>query len=335
MQNFTKRLSLLVIAGGFFVLSLGNTLVSAQSTAGAGGNGIRISPVRTDLTIKPGETSSLTLTVENITATSAEFEAIINDFVAGNNEQGQPALILDNNKFAPSHSLKRYISDIPNVTINAGESKQVKVSISIPNSAAAGGYYGAVRFSPAGSEKNNNNVTLSASVGSLILVKVPGDLKENLILDSFDVRTSEGAIGGSSLFVSSNSLYAVARFKNSGNVHEQPFGKILLKRGDKILQTIEINNTDPKGNVLPDSTRRFAVKLDKVGLWGKYTVQGNFGYGSGGQLISGSTSFFVFPLVYILIGVAIVALIAAAIFWLPRAVKRYNQNVIRRANRHK
>lgn len=336
MLKLSKRLSVLLLLVGVFITGFGGSLASAQST-GAAGNGIRVSPVRTDITIDAGQTSTVTLTVQNITSGSAEYQAIINDFVAGNNEDGQPALILDANQYAPSHSLKRYIAPIPNMTIDAGQSKQVKVTITIPKDAAAGGYYGAVRFTPVASEgKSNNNVTLSASVGSLILVKVPGDVKENVTLESFDVRTNLTEKGaGSAVFFSNKGLYAVARFKNTGNVHEQPFGKVVLKRGNTILQTTEINNTDPKGNVLPDSTRRFVVKLDKVGLWGKYTVDGNFGYGTNGQLLSGTTSFFVIPLGLILGVLALIAVVLLLIFVLPKAIKRYNARVVRRANRRK
>ena len=324
-----------VIAAGLLVMSLGTSLAHAATQTTSAGNAIKVAPVRTDLTIQPGDSRQLSITLQNLTSTSIEYQAIINDFVAARGEVGQPALILDANKYAPSHSLKRYIAAIPNLTVGGGQSKDVTVSITIPKDAAAGGYYGAVRFTPAGSADPTKNVTLSASVGSLILVKVPGDIKENVTLESIDVRTSTAASSGSSFFTSSKNLYAVARFKNTGNVHEQPFGKIVLKRGNKVLQTIEINNTDPRGNVLPDSIRRFGVKLDKIGLWGRYTVDGNFGYGSSGQLVSGSTSFFVLPLAFILWSVATLAIIVLAIFGLPRAIRRYNENIIRRASRRK
>lgn len=328
------------LVAGLVALSLlavgsGSSLVQAATQTTSAGNAIKVAPVRTDLTIQPGDSRQLSITIQNLTSTTVEYEAIINDFVAGNGEAGQPALILDANKYAPSHSLKRYITAIPNVTVGGGQSKDVTVYISIPKNAAAGGYYGAVRFAPAGSADPTKNVTLSASVGSLILVKVPGDIKENVTLESFDIRTNIAADSGSSFFTSNKNLYAVARFKNTGNVHEQPFGKVVLKRGGKVLQTVEINSTDPRGNVLPDSIRRFGVKLDKVGLWGRYTVEGNFGYGSSGQLVSGSTSFFVLPILYILGGIVAVALVALIIFGLPRAIRRYNQNIIRRAARRK
>lgn len=326
---FRVVLSVVIAVGVAVTGTLGTQQSFAQNNTE--GNGIRVSPVRTDVTMNPGESRSITLTIQNITGASSEFQAVINDFVP-KGEAGQPALILEADKYAPSHSLKRFIAKIPNVSVNKGEYKEVKAVITVPKDAAAGGYYGAVRFVTA-NDALNKNVTLSASVASIILVRVNGDIVENMALESLDVRNSERSNSASSFFTSNKNLYVVARFKNMGSSHEQPFGKVVLKKGDKVLQTTEINNTEVKGNVLPDSVRRFSVKLDKVGSWGKYTVEGNFGYGSTGQLISGKTSFFVFPLALIIAILVVVTAVVIAIVWLPRAIKRYNAGVVRKANR--
>jgi len=316
------------------IFSLGvSTAVAQDMGKSNAGNAIRISPVRSSLTISPGGSDSVVLNVQNLTNQAVEYQAIINDFVAGNDELGQPSLILDADKFAPSRRLKRFIAAIPNFTIPGKSAKDIKVSITIPKGTAGGGYYGAVRFAPTTGSDATKNVSLTASVGSLVLVKVPGDIKENLLLESIDVRTSEQASEASGFFTSNKDLYAVVRFKNTGNVHQQPFGRVLLKKGDRVLQAVEINKDYPQANVLPESVRRFSVKLTKVGAWGKYTVEGNFGYGSNGQLLSGKTSFIVVPIMYILIGLLLVGLVIYAIFGLPRAIKRYNAGVIRRANR--
>ncbi len=306
------------------------SVISAQES-GVEGNGIKASPVRTELVINPGESRTITLTVQNITRTSADYQSIINDFVT-NGEEGQPALILDADKFAPSHSLKRYITPIPNTHIPAGESREIKVTISIPKDAAGGGYYGAVRFTPAGSQ-GERNVTLSASVAPLLLVKVPGDIKEDMSISSFDVRRGSDGVGGSSIFMTNKDLFSVVRFENKGNVHEQPFGKVRLLKDGKVLQETEINASDTKANVLPDSIRRFSTPLDKVGSFGKYTVEGNFGYGSDGQLLTAKTSFWVIPLALIIAAVVGLVLVLLLIFGLPRAVKNYNKRVVRRANK--
>lgn len=304
---------------------------ASSTVTGGSGNGLKVSPVTTNLVINKGETKVVTVYVQNVTKSSITLQAIINDFTSSDNESGQPALLLDPNQYAPSHSLKRYVAPIDNFTLQPGEQKGVSASITIPQSAAAGGYYGAVRFAPA-STTSGGNVTLSASVGSLILVKVPGDFKEDLKLLSMDVRTSPEE-SPRVVFTGSSGLVAAIRFQNQGDVQEQPFGKVLLKQGDKQLASFEINNTTPRGNVLPDSTRKFTINLDKVGFFGQYTLVGNFGYGSNGQLLSGQTTFYVIPVALIIAVVALLLVILFAIFGLPRMVKAYNRRVIRKASR--
>lgn len=332
MKRFTNIVAALLLVTSVVASGVAfNRLASAAEQQG--GSGLSISPVRSDLTINAGESKTITVTVKNVTSATTEYEAHINDFVvAKDSELGHPALILDDNKYAPSHSLKRYIATIDNVKLAPNESKGVKVTINIPKDAAAGGHYGAVRFIPK-SGTNGQNITVSASVGSIILVNVPGDIKEDTVIESFDVRQGEDATSGSSLFTKNGNLYSVIRFNNRGNTHEQPFGKIRVLKGDKVIQETEINNTDPRGNVLPDSIRRFNVKLNKVGSFGKYTVEGNFGYGANGQLLSAKTSFWVIPFTLIIGILAVIALLLLAAFTVPKAIKRYNRNVLRKAGR--
>jgi len=329
----TRRFSA-VLGGGLLALLITVSAilpVTAATVGSVGGNGLKISPVRTDVTISPGQSQAVTVNIQNVTNAPAELQVYVNDFVADRNETGQPAIILDNNKFAPSHSLKRYIAPIPNITLQPNEQKAVTVNITIPKDAAGGGYYGAIRFAPASAD-SSKSVTLSASLGSLILVRVPGDIKDDLRLASLDARRGNSA---QVLFTSNKALKAAVRFENKGNIQEQPFGKVILKKGSKVLQTIEINNSDPRGNILPDSIRRFEVDLNKVGSFGKYTIQGNFGYGTSGQLLSGQTTFYVIPLALIILTGVLLATILFLVFGLPRLVRRYNQSVVRKASRRR
>ncbi len=331
----TRRNFLLpVFCLGFALLTLiaGTQLTSAATaTSRAPGNGLRISPVRTDVTINPGQTQVLNVTVNNITALDADFQAVVNDFVANPNESGDPALLLGADQFAPKHSLKRYVQPIANFSLHAGEQKSLTVTIKVPKDAPGGGYYGAVRFAPASAGGKDKTVTLAGSVGTLILVKVPGNIKDQMSIASFDIRKDKHS---SSLYTSSKGLNAVVRFQNEGNIQEQPFGKVLLRdRGGKVLATYEVNNSNPRGNVLPDSIRQFSLPLDKVGSFGQFKVEGNFGYGNGGQLLSASTTFYVIPTALIEIFIGIVLLIAFLIFGLPRLLKGYNERVIAQARR--
>lgn len=304
------------------------TAGAVASSSGDGGNGLKVSPVVTNIVINPGQSQVVDVSVQNVTQTDVTLQVLVNDFTASTDESGAPALLLDPGQYAPSHSLKRFIPPISNIMVKAGQQQVVPVTIAVPQNAPGGGYYGAVRFAAAATN-GNNNVTLSASVGSLILVKVPGNIKEDLSLVSFGAASPDNSTHV--VFTSGKGLLASVRFRNSGDVQEQPFGKVLLESGGKQLAAYELNDATPRGNVLPDSIRRFTVNLDKVGSLGKYTLVGNFGYGSSGQLLSGTTTFYVIPIWGIVIVLLILGLIAFFIFGFPRLLRAYNERVIRAA----
>jgi hypothetical protein len=207
------------------------------------------------------------------------------------------------------------------------------VTIAVPAGTAGGGYYGAIRFAPVGAP-GDKNVNLSASVASLVLVTVPGNLTEKLSIAGFGVAQGKDSFDTRTIFFNNKNLKSVVRFQNSGNVQLQPFGKVQLKKGSKIIATYTVNDPANPGNVLPDSIRRFTNNLDKVGSFGKYKIVGNFGYGSNGQLLTASATFYVIPIIVIILIVIVLLLILFLIFVLPRLVRAYNRRVINRANRN-
>lgn len=304
------------------------SVVAANGMTGVaqtvGGNALRISPVRQDLTIKPGSSKTVDVFVENLTSAPASLEGIVNDFTASTDESGTPRILLDKDAYAPNHGLKRYVSPISEFTLKPKEQKNIKVTITIPKDAAGGGYFGAVRFAPS-STNSNKNVSLSASVGSLLLVTVPGDIKEQVSIAGFNVGKGDKA---GTFFTSGKDLKNFVRFQNSGNVQEYPFGKITLKKSGKVLTTVEINSANPRGAVLPDSIRKFVTSIDgKANSFGKYTLEGNFGYGANGQLLSAKTTFYVVPVPYIIGALVLIALIFLAIF-VPRMMKRHDRKLL-------
>jgi hypothetical protein len=309
--------------------SIGFSQASA-ATANSGGNGLRISPVRTDITISPGESQTVMITTTNVTTAVEDLEAVVNDFTASADESGNPAILLGTNQYAPSHSLKRFVEPIPDFTLQPGQEKTITATIKVPANAAGGGYYGAIRFAPA-SEGANQTVTLAGSVGSLVIVTVPGNIIDRLTIASFDARKNDQV---SSFYTSNKGIDATIRFQNEGNVQEEPFGKVLLKNhSGKIIGQYEVNNTEPRGNVLPDSIRKFSVPLTNVGSFGIYKLEGNFGYASNGQLLSASTTIYVVPILAIIIFILIVLVLLFLVFVMPKLVKSYNDRVIKKASR--
>ncbi len=316
--------------------------VGAQSNPGAG-NALRIAPVRSDLVINPGETKTIDVSVTNVTDAPARLKGIINDFGPSQDESGQPRIFLDEDAAAPTRGLKKYIKPIGELTLQPQERRTIKVAISIPSDAAGGGYYGTVRFAPA-SANSSENVSLSGSVGSLLLVTVPGDIVEKANVKSFNVARQDGdKLGKASNFFTNGQkdsdgkgIQAVFRIENTGNVQIAPFGKAVLKKSGKEIASYELNSTTPRGNVLPDSIRRFQIDLgDKTGSFGKYSLEGNFGYGTSGQLISVKSSFYVVPLAYLLVGVGLVLVLIAAILIAPRWLKSHDRKLLRKVRGRK
>ncbi len=320
-----------MIAAGTLAAAVSQGNASAAQTSVVGGNALKVSPVRQDITMDPGTTKTMPVFINNISSVPAELHMAINDFVASGDETGKPSVILDENQYAPTHSLKRFATPVKDFLLPGGATKEIDVKITVPKGAAGGGYYGAIRFEPA-NPGGGKSLNLSASVGSLVLLRVNGNILEQLHIKSFDIRRGDNS---ATLFTSGKNLVNVTRFDNTGNVQLEPFGKIVLKRFGKQVATYEVNNEAPRGNALPGSVRRFDTPLKDVGSFGKYTLTGNFGFGSTGQLLTASITFYVVPVplvIAILIGLAVLVFL---IFVLPRMIRAYNRRVIRRASRRR
>jgi uncharacterized protein YxeA len=324
MKNTRQIVALLTVVG--ILLGTQAGVFAATSTiAPSGINGYQVSPVRTDLTINPGQTQDITVYIQNVSSAVEQLQTVVNDFQA-KDETGTPSLLL-NGQAAPQHGLKKYVSlASSNFTLQPKEQKGVVVHITIPKGAPGGGYFGAVRFQPA-STSGTSNVNLAASVTSLILIRVSGNVTDQLNIASFDVQKKPADAtqtpSASTFFTSGKNLQVAVRFQNQGNVQEEPFGKIILKKGKTVLDQQEINNTEIRSSVLPNSIRRFTVDLHNTTAYGKYTLEANFGYGTNGQLLGAKTTFYVVPVTLIVVVLVILVALAFLIFALPRIRRNY------------
>ena len=82
-----------------------SSVPAVAATAGSG-NALRVSPVRTDLEIKPGNSKTIDVYVTNMSSETVTLHPIVNDFVAGSDESGTPNILLDNLSF-PGNALQR------------------------------------------------------------------------------------------------------------------------------------------------------------------------------------------------------------------------------------
>lgn len=311
-----KRICLagtLILLGLVLVPLHAQTAYAETNTA----NVLKVSPLRTDVSVKPGESGIVKITVTNLTDKDITVRPYENDFISGD-EYGTPSIILDEDKFAPTHSLKRFMAPLQNVTIPANKSKVVEVKISVPGTTQAGGYFGALRFAPT-TPDGGGQVNTSASVASLILLTVPGDLVEKLNLTQFEVQQGDKSATN---FRTPNDLKVALRFENKGNVQLAPFGKISVKKGDDVVYETDFNNKAPSDTILPDGARRWNVSLKNIGSFGHYTVSATFTYGTKNQSIDVTKSFWVIPTV-VIIGVIVgFVLLIGLIAWLVFAIRK-------------
>ena len=322
MNNLNRSVN--VLATLILLLSSAGS-VFAQTTANTPkSNGFRISPIRTELTIDKGTSQTATIFIENPSTLTLKAKGIINDFRASDKEDGQPLLLLDGS-YASSHSLKRLIADTPVVELAPNERKDIKVTISVPANAAAGGYYGAIRFLPT-DIASGANLSLTASVGSLFLVNVPGNIKEHLELQEFGAAVN----GNIKKIITSGNISIITRLKNDGDTHEKPFGKVQVKDGKgKVVAEEELNNIEPQANVLPGSIRKFETKLSNNKWLGHYTITASLGYNpSNNELINAKSSFWYIPvwMMAVLVILILSLLIAAYVIYRKLTNKRHSRS---------
>ena len=295
--------------------------VLAQSS-GNTGQALEIAPPVLTINADPGQTITNKISIRDVSGGDLIVTGEINDFVASG-EDGTPKILIDSTSPNP-YSIKDWISPLPELTLKPKQIINLPITITVPANAAPGGYYGVIRFTGTPPELKGTGVSLSASLGSLVLLKVNGTVKENLSVAEFSVNKN----GGTGSLFESAPLQFIARLKNNGNIHEQPTGQISITDmfGKKIAA---VNVNLEKNNILPQSIRKFEQPLDSgvIGnkiLFGRYTAELKVTYGINKQVLTQSITFWVIP--YTLIGIAIILIIGGFI-GLRYAIIRYNNYI--------
>jgi hypothetical protein len=303
------------VAAGFLLVFGGLFGVAKAQQQQPGGSGLQITPTRTELSVPPGEVKGFSIIVKNVTKGVVSVKTFLNDFDA-DGETGEPKLVVDENVPQSASSLKPFLKGMTDFNLNGGQSKEVKLSIDVPNDTGAGGYYGAVRFValPPGQDEasDERQVALNASVASLVLVEVEGNIIEQVQIDKIEVRRDNEP---SSFFTAPPNRLAVD-IRNKGNSFAKPFGRVQINgMNGKEVYSYELNGKDPRGNVLPQNSRVFVDDIKGIKSPGRYTAIVNVSYGSGGDVITQKVSFWYIPFWVIAVIVVLLLAIAAYVYF--------------------
>lgn len=324
MKKITTTALFLVIA---FSALLGNSAF-AETTTTANSQALEIAPPVLTLTADPGETIKAKINLRDISNSTLLVTNEINNFTAAG-EDGTPKIILDGSDDNNPYTLKNWITPLANITLEPKQIEEVTVTINVPADAAPGGYYGIIRFSGNPPELEGTGVSLSASLGSLIFLRVNGEVNEDVELVEF--TTTDGN-KETSLFEFAPITFT-QKIKNNGNIYEQPVGQIeITDMFSKVIAKVNVNIESKY--VLSDTTRKFEQSLDKsnIGkkiLFGKYTADLKIKYGLDNEyVINDSIVFWVIPYKLILICI----IVTIIIFFIFRfVIKQYNSSVIKYA----
>lgn len=312
-------LAVLAVAGMFAVRPAG-----AQEI----GQAFSISPPLLDLKANPGQTVTAKIKLTNVSASDLVIKTQLNDFAA-KNESGEPNIIFDDSN--SGHSLKQWIKSPDPFSLGSKQTKTIEVPITVPANAEPGGHYAVIRFTGSAPEAEKSGVALSASIGSLVLLQVSGDIKQSASLLEFFSADSNGK---QLAFFENGPIMFSARVKNDGNVHLKPTGTIEIYNGlGQKIDTLRLNgdpqNTqDSPKSVLPNSIRRFDQTWKKDWGFGRYEAKLNLSYGDNNLKSEANYVFWIIPYKVIILGLAAAA---GLFFGLRFAIRRYNQRIINKA----
>lgn len=284
---FSKYLR--VTVSGFvvalFSLCFGTNAKAADTTSSVAG--LIVSPplIEKEVTVGNSYDGKIKITNPN-SSTDLNVEISVDDFKA-NGEEGEQTFVdpAENS----TYSLGAWVKIDKSFTLAANETKEIPYSVNIPTNAEPGGHYGVIFFIPSVQKSGSlsgNGVMAIPKIGSLLLFKVPGDIKYDGNIQEFKINKK--------LFGDSKSVVDfVTRFQNLSSTHVKPQGNIVIKNTfGKEVANLVVN--EKMGNVLPDSIRKFDNSWEKKYGFGYYKATITLAYGDSGVATS-EVSFWIIP----------------------------------------
>lgn len=321
-----KRITLLTAV---FISFLFLPFISARAQIEPVGEGIKISPVKFEKTVFPGEIISEIFKVTNESDNPREMRIFIKDFIAGD-ELGKPKL-LDPGE-GEGYFLSSWIrASAESYIFEPREEKVIDFKVEVPANAGPGGYFGAIiigtvaKSAEVQSEDKGAAIATSHQAAALLLYRVAGDADERALVKDFkSIKPVYGA---------PFKVDFLTRIESLGNVHIKPAGMIEVFNmfGEK-KAAIPFN--DKGANILPNSVRRFENGWSGKFGFGKYRANLILSYGlsvqdggSGKKTLDSVSYFWVIPwkvLVPSLIGLIslVILLIAIMRFYRNKAIKQ-------------
>ncbi len=292
-------------------------LIAIQpALAHAQAEGLKVSPAVLEDNAALGQVYQFSVTVTNLAQTETSLVAKARD-IKGLDESGLP--IFASPGETTDYSLSSWI-DLPSdaITLGPGETRSIPFSVRVPADASPGAHFGGVFLESEAPSLASSGAGIGYSVGTIIDLKLPGDVVEDAQLREFS--TKQFIYGTPAVAFS-------AKVSNLGNVLARPTGVIeITDMFGKKVGTVNINET--AAPVFPGSDRSYAASWDSDSFaFGRYQAVLSLVYGDQERkTISATASFWILPLKPILFVAGFLLGLILAIFI---AVRVYIRRTLR------
>lgn len=290
--TFMNRIRLLRTLFGALIF-VGLLLVSYHVVNAQADQAITIIPPKFELFANPGDTLSEKMRVRNETDVPVTYTIVVEDF-STSGEEGH--VVLEEGESNTSFSLAKWIEpETRDLILQPNEEVSLTFRINVPRDAEPGGHYASIIMQTGSDQMIPGSAVVSQRVGTLILLRVSGNVSENAILENFTVPS----------YLEKGPVVFSARIKNEGNVHVMPQGTIVIKNmfGKKVDE-IPFDGR----NVLPGAIRKMDTTWDAERLLGRYTATLVSTYGQQKKPITAAVTFTVASKTALaIIGISVIA----------------------------
>jgi len=282
----------------FLLLSAG---VPAQA-----GTGFTLQPVKVSHTLAPGDSVSEMITLINESDEDVNLDIAVEDFVptAGTTD------ISFVGRAEGNTTVRDWISFglAPKTVFRKGASHSIPYTIQAPADAEPGSHFGIIFFT--GTRINDTGqLQVGTRLGMLIFVTIPGNqLQKGKVLDFSSPK-----------FVQKSPVPFKIKFENTGTVHFEPKGSIVITN----IFKKKVGEVPVAGQaVLPTGVRDLTAEWNASGLLlGRYLAKLNITDGEGNELTADQIVFYAFPLRYLIWFIIIVAVIFFGLRFLRKKIK--------------
>jgi len=271
---------------------------------------LTVIPPKFELFGNPGDSLVERIRLRNESNEPRTYTIYVEDFTTSG-EEGH--VVLEEGESDESFAMAKWIeASVRDVVLQPNEEQSITVNINIPRNAEPGGHYASVLFQTGGDVEVDGGAKVSQRVGSLILLRVSGNVVENAILEQFTTDS----------FQQKGPIEFLLRVKNESNTHIIPEGTIVITNlfGKKVAE-LPLDGR----NVLPGAIRKMTTLWDSENILGIYTATLISTYGQQKLPLTAVTKFTVLPTGLLIVGFvgvfAVVGLVVTLIFGRNRIVK--------------